>query len=56
MESSDEEKRLVHAWDFLELWHNKLAQRDGAQRLEEFYAAMFAFLRREGAAEHLLKP
>ena len=48
----ERERRLVRAWDFLEHWQKRLSLADGEERLEEFYGAMFKFLRNQGLATH----
>lgn len=44
--------RLTRAWDFLEQWQNRLSRTNGEKRLDEFYSAMFKFLKREGLYQH----
>jgi hypothetical protein len=46
------EAALAQAWDFLEHWDKRLTAPDGPERLEEFYGAMFKFLKRYRIFRH----
>lgn len=52
MKREDKEQQLVRAWDFLEHWQRRLSASNGAEGLDEFYGAMFKFLKREGLYQH----
>jgi hypothetical protein len=43
--------KLTRAWDFLELWQERLTRPDGEQQLPAFYAATTEFLLATVAAD-----